>query len=97
MFNSVNASVLDGRTDIIIGDNDGAKINKFIRYIDSIVIGCNLGTNTQHFPISWQHILNFLFINGQTYPSMHTFNGTKDSYNMSLGKHGEVNVVSLLE
>ena len=37
---------LDLQTDIIFGDNCGVKINKFLDYIEKIVSGRYLGSNT---------------------------------------------------
>ena len=42
----------DLQTDIIFGVNGGAKVNKFIYYIKSIVIGHNPKINTKYFVLA---------------------------------------------
>ena len=51
-----NDSAFDLQTDIIVGGNDGAKINKFLDCIKNIVIGRNLRINTPHVSTCRKHI-----------------------------------------
>ena len=51
---------LDLQTDIIVGDNVGAKINKFLDQIESTVIGRKLGFRAPHVSMCQQHRLRFV-------------------------------------
>ena len=42
--------MFDLQTDIIFGGEGGAKVNKFLDCVKSIVIGRNLGIDTTHVP-----------------------------------------------
>ena len=81
-----NDPTLDLQTKNIFGVNGEAKINKFLDYIEILVIGRNMECNTPNVRTCRQHTLGFALLYCQTYVNRLAFNSTKAgiSSNISL-------------